>query len=450
MSKSKLEEEWENILKDFDILNKVNKYGEYTLSSKDINKYREARLMTKFDYEEALPECFKKNDLTILPISRGKYKIGKFNIFTKIKYDNKNKRIPFELPPYIESININNLYSESASIYYAFLTRMIEDVIGECCDLTISGRMGTGKFEFIIGDKLVNDKTYSLQIENSQCEIDAGYEGEEILALIEAKNYKVTNFVTRQLYYPYRLWKNRLGDKKQVLPIFFTYDKVFGRFSFFVFKFKDINRYDSIEIVSQVNYLVQQESISDEEIMDLIENTPTEKERMSLPQADDFSKVIDLLSILTEVTKLTKIEILNNYNFTERQANYYVSAAVYLGFAKRISIDVKIENEDDEGVMEEKVKKEHFVVLSEEGKRVMFAWDKDRKLKIARSILKHKIFKETVKFSLENFRPITRKECEEIMKRVGVYRITGTTIYRRSSTVRGWSNWILNLIQPEE
>ncbi|WP_338627551.1 hypothetical protein QJR52_06520 [Clostridium baratii] len=450
MSKSKLEKEWEKILKDFDILNKVNRDGEYTLSSKDINKYREARLMTKFDYEEALPECFRKNNLTILPISRGKYKIGRFNIFTKIKYDNINKRIPFELPPYIESININNLYSESASIYYAFLTRMLEDVIGEYCDLTISGRMGTGKFDFVIGDKLISDKTYKLQIENSQCEIDAGYEGEEVLALIEAKNYKVTNFVTRQLYYPYRLWKDKLGNKKQVLPIFFTYDKVFGRFSFFVFKFKDINRYDSIELVSQVNYLVQQESISDEEIMDLIENTPTVKETMTLPQADDFSKVIDLLSILTEVTKLTNIDILNNYNFTERQVNYYVSAAIYLGLVERIAINVKIEEEDAEGVPKEKVKKERFVVLSEEGKQVMFSWDKDRKLKIARSILKHKIFKETVKFSLENFRPITSKECEKIMKKVGVYRISGSTIPRRSSTVRGWSNWILSLIQPEE
>ena len=449
MCKSKLEKEWEKILKDFDILNKVNKYGEYTLSSKDINKYREARLMTKFDYEEALPDCFKKNNLTILPISRGKYKIGRFNIFTKIKYNNENRIIPSELPPYIESINVNNLYSENASVYYAFLTRMIDDVVGECCDLTISGRMGTGKFEFVIGDKIIENKTYKLQIENSQCEIDAGYEGEEILVLIEAKNYKVTNFVTRQLYYPYRLWKDKLLNK-QIIPIFFTYDKVFGRFSFFVFKFRDSNRYDSIELVSQINYLVKQESISDEEIRELIETVPVVDEFMTLPQADDFSKVIDLLSILTEVDKLTKVDILNNYNFTERQVNYYVSAARYLGLVENKIIKKKIEEKNSEGELEEKSIKERVTILSEQGKKVMFSWDKDRKLKIARSILQHKIFKETTKFALENYRPITSRECETIMEEIGVYGISGTTISRRSSTIRGWTNWILNLIQPEE
>lgn len=450
MHKSKLEKEWEKILKDFDILSKVDKYGECTLTSKDINKYREARLMTKFDYEEALPECFKKNNLTILPISRGEYKIGRFNIFTKIEYIKENKKIPMELPPHIESINVNNLYSENASVYYAFLTNMISDVIGENCDLTISGRMGTGKFEFIIGDKLIENKTYKLQIENSQCEIDAGYEGEEILALIEAKNFKVTNFVTRQLYYPYRLWKQNIGNNKKVVPIFFTYDKVFGRFSFFVFRFKDITRYDSIELVSQINYIVKQESITDEDIRNMIEEVNIVEESGTLPQADDFSKVIDLLSILTEVSRLTKIEILNNYNFTERQANYYISAVKYLGLVETKIIEVKNEEKDEKNFSKCGTKQERIIVLSKEGKRVMFSWDKDRKLGIAKSILKHKIFKETTKFALDNYRPIRSKECEQIMKRVGVKGISGTTVSRRSSTIRGWTNWIINLIEPEE
>ena len=43
------------------ILEKIEKHGVFEITSSQINKFREARLMTKFDHRKNLPEIFKKH-----------------------------------------------------------------------------------------------------------------------------------------------------------------------------------------------------------------------------------------------------------------------------------------------------------------------------------------------------------------------------------------------------
>lgn len=113
----------------------------------------------------------------------------------------------------------------------AFNTGIIDAVLGgEKSFHTISGRMSTGSFKFFISN-LSESKPYEICVDNSQCEIDAGFESETYLLILEAKLYNVDDFLIRQLYYPYRLWSNKI--KKKVIPALMTYSNSNNIFSFF-------------------------------------------------------------------------------------------------------------------------------------------------------------------------------------------------------------------------
>ena len=157
--------------------------------------------MAKFDHSVNLPDIFRDNDLSILPISRFKYVIGKFDTHFEVKYDSEIEVIPFEFPPGIESIDYTNLYSEISALHCAFNIGIIDDLLGEKTAYTVSGRMSTEFFDFNIINSLAN-KPYSIKVKNSQCEIDAGFESNNYFVLIEAKNYAIDDFLIRQLYYP--------------------------------------------------------------------------------------------------------------------------------------------------------------------------------------------------------------------------------------------------------
>jgi hypothetical protein len=107
--------------------------------------------------------------------------------------------------------------------------------------------MSTGKFKFFIKDK-VDNKQHQIEVDNSQCEIDAGFESENYFVLVEAKLYDVDNFLIRQLYYPYQLWSNKIRTK-QVIPVLMNYSNSSNIFSFFIYKFDNLLDYNSIKLV---------------------------------------------------------------------------------------------------------------------------------------------------------------------------------------------------------
>ena len=55
MNKSKNDIAWEQIFEKYHILDKLANHERVSISSTDINSYREARLMTKFDHRSQLP-----------------------------------------------------------------------------------------------------------------------------------------------------------------------------------------------------------------------------------------------------------------------------------------------------------------------------------------------------------------------------------------------------------
>ena len=113
--------------------------------------------------------------------------------------------------------------------------------------LTIRGRKYTPGFTF-------NVENQTLTVESVQTEVDAGYEGRDKIVLIEAKNSDVTNTIIRQLYYPYRQWKQQTS--KDIYLLFFDRDKTNNVYNIWQFEFENENDYNSIKLVKSGRYKI--------------------------------------------------------------------------------------------------------------------------------------------------------------------------------------------------
>lgn len=72
---------WECLFEKYRILDKIEREGQYIITADEIRKFREPRLMTKFDHKINLPAIFQNNGLSILPITRGEYIISSFSAY---------------------------------------------------------------------------------------------------------------------------------------------------------------------------------------------------------------------------------------------------------------------------------------------------------------------------------------------------------------------------------
>jgi len=377
--------------------------------------------MAKFDHSVNLPDIFRDNDLSILPISRSKYVIGKFDIHFEVKYDSEIEVIPFEFPPGIESIDYTNLYSESSALHCAFNLGIIDDLLGEKTAYTVSGRMSTESFDFNIINSFSN-KPYSLKVKNSQCEIDAGFESNNYFVLIEAKNYAIDDFLIRQLYYPYRLWSKKIT--KKVIPVLMTYSN--DIFSFFIYEFSNDKDYNSLQLITQKNYTIAPEEIQRSDVDLVLNNIKVIAEPdVPFPQADKFERVVDLLSLLLE-RDLTKDDITENYEFDRRQTDYYTNAGLYIGL---------IENYKDS------LTKKVTFCLTSEGRSILHKRPKLKYLDLINKILERQVFYLVFELTLKQG-GIPPEDA--ICKIISENRpdINDTTIKRRYYTVRGWISWI--------
>lgn len=417
---SKNNEAWNSLFKKFDILKEINDNGFYEISADDIKlSGREPRLMTKFDSSENLPDIFKDNDLAILPVKRGTYIIGKFQNYQSINIDNNIDVETKKLPDYITTIDYKNITSEAISLNAAYISGMLEDIIGELVVPTISGRMGTGEFNYKI---LLNDQnTFDVNVENSQMEIDASYEGISKFVILEAKNHYMKDFIIRQLYYPYKVWKS--NTNKEIIPIMLIkHDNIFN---FFVYSFENENDYNSICLKEIKRYILDEpyNPIELSDIMDIMSDVEfvDEDESIPFPQANTFNIVLDLLVELNS-QDMTPDDITNFLEYDPRQTNYYIDAAKYLGF----------------------VIKDKKYTLTEYGKKIMKMNHKDRTLEIVRSILSHKPFYLAMKQQIENYSFDTDEiaksidECRNEINKISTAR-------RRTSTVTAWIKWILDI-----
>lgn len=425
MSKNNLA--WNEIFGRYNIVAKISDNGHALITSSQINEFREARLMTKFDHTSQLPEIFTANNLSILPTSRGEYIIGSFDTFLEFEHDTVEIS-HIEFPTYLESLDYQNISSEATAINCAFVSKILHDfTTEETLTPTVSGRMSSSNFNFDINSAKGN---FRVNVNNSQVEIDGGFEGEKSLSLIEAKNYISEDFLVRQLYYPYRLWTDKIY--KPVRPIFLTYTN--GIFHLREYAFRNINHYNSAVLINQKKYAVTEGSFNIETLQEILDKTKIIKEpEIPFPQADNFERIINLCELLNVKDFLTKEEITQNYDFDDRQTDYYSNAAKYLGLLE---------------IGRDTVSGQIGCYLTSKGKRIFNINLIDRQKEFVGLIVSHAVFNQTLLAYFKDGSIPSKDEIVEIMKHSKLHNINSdSTYYRRASTITGWINWIMNQIE---
>ncbi len=421
---------WEKLFEEHSILSVIEETGFFEIDSTAINKYRESRLMAKFDHYANLPKIFKEHNLSILPISRNRYKLGYFDTYFQVNYQPDIEITSFEFPSNIQTINYTNLYSENSALSCAFNTGIIKNLLNnEETFYTVAGRMSTGSFNFEINNlNSISNLPYNINVNNSQCEIDAGFESESYFLIVEAKLYDVEDFLIRQLYYPYRLWSSKIS--KKIIPAFMTYSNLNNTFSFFLYEFENILNYNSLRLIAQKDYIIEPENIQAIDIASVFSSIilVTEPVGIPFPQADKFERVVDLLTLLLD-KELTKNEIASNYQFDLRQVNYYTDAARYLGLIDKFS---------------DSSTKEITFRLTYEGKNLLSQKSKTKILLLVRKILEHEAFYKTFQLTLQHGKVPNNSETSLIISSCNL-NISSSTIDRRATTVRRWIEWIWSL-----
>jgi len=419
---------WKEIFDKFHVLDRISEENSFEITSAQINEFgREARLMTKFDHKSQLPKLFVDNHLSILPVSRGCYVIGTFEAFCDFN-TNDVEVSQIESPMILESLDYHKITSESTAINCAFATKILRDFSEEENLVpTVNGRMSSGAFSFDINS---SKGLLRVNVKKSQIEIDAGYEGDRSLLLIEAKNYISDDFLVRQLYYPYQLWDRKIH--KPVRSIFLTYTN--GIFHLREYDFTDINHYNSLVLVKHKKYAIQESHFNAEVLLEMLDQTEIASEPIHpFPQADSFERIINLCELLKQKEFLSNEEIVQNYDFTERQTNYYASAANYLGLVK---------------TGHDPSTKQTGYLLTKKGERIFELSLSERQKEFVKLIVSHSVFKKVVKNHLDNGEMPSKETIVETMRSCGIRDMKSgkayseKTYHRRALTIASWVNWI--------
>lgn len=207
---------------------------------------KEVRIICKQDTRESRPDIFQELELFLLPVKNGRYAILKGEGYIDIPVIKGEPKIyESSLSFKLDSSLAGD--SEMQHLDYAYASSLIRHFMkDETLVLTIRGRKYTPKFD-------MNVNNYKLTIEGVQTEVDAGYEGEKQLVLIEAKNIKTDNVIIRQLYFPFRQWQ--LHTKKKVVTLFFSKSK--NLYSIWKFEFDDPANYNSIVLKESAKFIIE-------------------------------------------------------------------------------------------------------------------------------------------------------------------------------------------------
>lgn len=435
-----VDKEWVKIFDDYNVLDKINREGIFEITATEIKHYKEARLMTKFDYVSQLPDIFYNNHLTIMPTRRGTYVIGHFDAY--YEYDKKitdeyltknRKEMPF--PSWIESLDVGSITSESAMLNASVAGNLFSDLFGaDEYVRTVDGRMSSLDFSFNINHLLDTKQNYTLNVENSQMEIDGGYESSDKLILIEAKNNVTDSFLVRQLYYPFQRWARQV--KKEVYPVFLQYSN--NTYNFSIFRFNDINDYNSLELVDRKNYIFVAEHTTIDDLVNIAKTVKYRPEPEDIPtgQADTFARIYNLLDSIWEDEdgRVTHEEIALENDFSMRQAGYYSNAGRYLGLV--------VKNEEDSTFS-----------LSSIGEEFVKSDKRERDLIIARQLLQYEkynlVFREGLK---SNGKYLTKTVAHKVLNDSNYYdrvndKYADSTRERRAGTVSSWVKHLFDLVK---
>ena len=238
---------WQKIFDDYNIHRHNFGKTPFNISATQIKKAcqnfkktgeKEVRILCTQTKREDRPDIFKEKGLLLLPIRNGHYCIVKGEGYVDVPNINKEvilykSKLSFDL----DTSKVGQ--SEMQHLDYAYASSMIKTFVNDdSLVLTIRGRKYTEKpFEFFVNKQ-------KIQVTGVQTEVDAGYEGKDKVVLIEAKNIKTDNVIIRQMYYPFRKWKQETN--KQIINLFFQKEE--DAYSIWQFEFENKEDYNSVKL----------------------------------------------------------------------------------------------------------------------------------------------------------------------------------------------------------
>lgn len=387
--------------------------GRFDLSADRIKELtgKEPRTMSKWDTRDSRPEVLKRAEVTILPTSRHGYILLRGDGYCTLPPTGPARyHSPRELAPYTTLPWREELTKESAAIDVAAISHLLHNFTGDrALALTIRGRSGTPAFAFNFEGS--SGRTHQLLIDRAQVEVDAGFEGDSIW-LVEAKLGEPADFLIRQLYYPWRQWRELSG--KEVVPLFLSYvNRTFGLFRY---AFADPGHYHSIQLREHgwftLDYPSEVRPL--DELFDGTRPVTRPAGEIPFPQADTLGTVITTVELFAHDASRT-VDIAQTMGFDDRQGAYYAAAARWLGFVDR------------------------QLRVTEEGMRFVRATRWQRFAILFKALAATPVFHRAVRAKLEG-RPLD-EDSVTVLIETGGYA-TKTTARRRSKTVESWLEWL--------
>lgn len=403
------------------------------VSAEDIKAFREPRLMTKHDSRDSVPRALSAMGANVLSASRRSYYLGRFDVFERFP-DMSGIRPDFcALPPY-ETLDIEHISSESNAINALVLSHILDDFLGESEVVqTFNGRMGTGCFGFDID---VDGTTGHLNVKQAQLEIDAGFECDNSVIIMEAKNVIHQDFNVRQLYYPFRRYRELVD--KPIRLVFSQYTNL--TYNLFEYRFADPDDFGSIQLLKKAAYTFEDDRVTADDVARVWRKTGvlySDKyecgQPAPFPQADRIDRIFALLEFLSDKPDgATTAEIVEFMGLVERQASYYPSAGVYLRLFER--------------------PRNGLTVLT--GRAVELVGLKsrrDRLLMFAVCIFEHRIFHDLYGMALNSGTIPTKSAIERQMSELQVLGgDSSSTRSRRALTVSAWLKWLFDLPDDDQ
>lgn len=422
----KNESAWRLLFKNHPILDEIGRDGVYEVSSKVFNVEcnREARLMAKIESMETMPSILRDNKLCILPYkTRGKYVIGHFDAFQEISYNGiAEERV--EAEHIFDTLNPFDLTKEPSMILTAYNYGILSSIVsGQDLAMTNFGRESTPEFEFSINNLIDKSNPYHLSVGHSQLEMDGVFESDDFVINVEAKMSQRLNFLTRQLYYPYRLLYEQ--TEKEILNVFMSYSAD-GSLYTHVYNVRDPLNYNSFELISAMKHNLSKE-ISVSQISEIVRKSEVVVDEGChiFPQANSMQKVFDTLSIIQDTPGIMDSDIAYRMAVAERQGGYYGNACEYLGLVKRTNTR-PVRN-----------------YLTPAGEDLLRCDLTTRNLKMIEMISRHEIFNHFLLEYLDCGPPDKEDIANwiyENIPRLDKWK----TADRRASTVKGWIDWVLD------
>ena len=419
---------WLALEKKYSLLSQIDETGIASLTSTQIKEFRETRLLTKIGERTSLPSFLGNNGLSLLPVSRSKFVIGRFEAFQDLP--------SFSAVPITKILNSELLSlrlrasSEATSLLAAFDTGIISDFLeDEPIKLSIMGRMGSGDFSF-----KVNGYPETLGVKGSQIEIDAGFESPGSITLVEAKSTEVSSFLVRQLYYPYRTWTNKIRLQKQIRSVFVSI--VNDKFQIIEYGFEDLNNYSSIFEIKKACYQLQDSLVGTDVVRDsLALPTLGISKVVPYPQADSIDRIVSLLiSVFENEGTISKQDVASIQIFHERQADYYLNASIYLGFLNSPTEELA------------------GFTLTSAGDNLVESGPEARTKIIVERLLRDPVLREL----FENITDLTVEALDSRSKEIVINAISrmmkegeivnllaDTTVDRRAQTMMAWAKWVI-------